>query len=226
MPRFVVAGLHRNTSVLALGFVRPPHRDDRQRSLRPRRRAGCRPAVRCGFPPAVGGRRARLRWIWRCWWPSPAWRARRWGALACGRCTGRPTQCGHCWWRTAWDRAPTPGQPGCWRSPWCASPRCRRGRGMAPAARFRRTADGAIVSALTLQRAGPGLLPTVETASLAAHLEVFGTMPAVESLAPLMDAAGLPGRGGAAFPVARKLRSVAGGARAGGSRERRGEASH
>src|SRR5579864_1359062 len=59
---------------------------------------------------------------------------------------------------------------------------------------------------------GVGAEPTAE---LPTHLRLHGDPPDLERLAPsqlieLVDAAGLRGRGGAAFPVAVKLRAVAG----------------
>ena len=58
----------------------------------------------------------------------------------------------------------------------------------------------------------PRLLPAQldRVTTLAEHLERFGALPSIDSLALLdaVDHAGLTGRGGAAFPVARKLQAV------------------
>jgi NADH:ubiquinone oxidoreductase subunit F (NADH-binding) len=56
-------------------------------------------------------------------------------------------------------------------------------------------------------------LTTDRTTGLAGHREVWGPLPAVPgaALIELVDAAGLLGRGGAGFPVARKLSAVAAG---------------
>jgi NADH:ubiquinone oxidoreductase subunit F (NADH-binding) len=57
------------------------------------------------------------------------------------------------------------------------------------------------------------LLPSFPTTSLAAHLERYGPLPAIagrrEQFLDEVEAAGLTGRGGAGFPTARKLRTVA-----------------
>lgn len=58
----------------------------------------------------------------------------------------------------------------------------------------------------------PALL-AAEAPGYAAHLRIHGPLPGgftVSSLAAAMDAAGLPGRGGAGFPAAAKLRSLKG----------------
>ncbi len=58
------------------------------------------------------------------------------------------------------------------------------------------------------------LLPSPSTVSLGDHLARYGPRPAgTPSLIDLVDAAGLRGRGGAAFPTATKLRAVAAGRR-------------
>ncbi len=58
------------------------------------------------------------------------------------------------------------------------------------------------------------LLPGFPTTSLTAHLERYGALPGIagrrEQLLAEVEAAGLTGRGGAGFPTARKLRTVAG----------------
>ena len=45
--------------------------------------------------------------------------------------------------------------------------------------------------------------------TLAEHLECYGALPLRDDVADLCESAGLRGRGGAAFPLATKLRSVA-----------------
>jgi len=45
--------------------------------------------------------------------------------------------------------------------------------------------------------------------SLAEHLEMYGDLPGNVDLPELVEQAGLLGRGGAAFPSARKLRTIA-----------------
>ena len=65
-------------------------------------------------------------------------------------------------------------------------------------------------------RVAERLLPMFPTTSLAAHTERYGPLPPVEDREELLDAveaAGLTGRGGAAFPTATKLRTVARGRR-------------
>ncbi len=70
------------------------------------------------------------------------------------------------------------------------------------------TIDGTLAPpALELPRllrapaAGPG--------GLGVHLDAYGPLPTARGLIPLVDAAGLTGRGGAGFPAARKLATVA-----------------
>ena len=57
------------------------------------------------------------------------------------------------------------------------------------------------------------LLPSFPTTSLTAHLACYGPLPAIagrrEQFLDEIEAAGLTGRGGAGFPTARKLRTVA-----------------
>ncbi len=56
---------------------------------------------------------------------------------------------------------------------------------------------------------GPRRLLAAPEPSLAVHRETFGPTPTPLDLARLLEKAGLTGRGGAGFPTARKLRSVA-----------------
>ncbi len=57
--------------------------------------------------------------------------------------------------------------------------------------------------------AGPLRLLAAPESSLAGHRETFGPKPVPLDLVRLVESAGLTGRGGAGFPTARKLRSVA-----------------
>lgn len=56
---------------------------------------------------------------------------------------------------------------------------------------------------------GPRRLLAAADPSLAGHRATYGPMPVPLDLVRLVEAAGLTGRGGAGFPTARKLRSVA-----------------
>ena len=149
-----------------------------------------------------------------CWRSAARW---RWPRPACGGWRARPGRC----------RGPS-GPPTCSRAP--------SGR---PAARPRRSRRGPMTHHATLPLPGPGqwaagdgpppaarrrawpggLLPRLMPAragpvGLEAHLARFGAPPyrgAPRRLIGDVEAAGLTGRGGAAFPTYRKLAAMAAG---------------